>query len=222
MLRYYNRNGRNNLKNMKYWKFLNRGLKSAYNNEKWVIGKWKYVEGDISIRHNGYHASFSPLGALRNVHGEVIALVEGKGETDKQSDKIAFSDMRVVKAWRWAIRDSVALSIYAAKLTLDNLPLDTHLGAQYRPLVEHGIKWLTNPTMKNLRFKRPDRIASYLSWVVCPECAACLGCVARTSRVAWIARAACVTQCACRLSEPAIKNINSWIIKRTKEMKPSN
>ena len=43
-----------------------------------------------------------------------------KAKNEKQKDKQVWSDMKVIKAWKWTKRDSVALSIYSAELVIEN------------------------------------------------------------------------------------------------------
>lgn len=178
------------------YKFLNKGLKSAHNNEKWVIGEWKKIGGKISTCQNGYHASKQPLDALQYVAGEIIARVEGRGETDKQSDKTAFSEMRITKAWHWTKKDSVALSIFAAKLTLKNFEKIYPNDKRPRHAIEAALKWLKNPTEKN----------ESAAWSA-----------ARSA--AWSAESAARSAARSAESAEAInKKINAWMIKRTKTL----
>src|ERR1035437_2975031 len=81
----------------------------------WKIGEWQHVKGNISPCNNGLHSSKQPLGALGYVYGEVLAKVEIKGTIKEEGDKEASSDMRIIKAWKWQKKDSVALSIFTAK-----------------------------------------------------------------------------------------------------------
>lgn len=101
------------------WKFLREGMKSENGNCVWVKGEWKH-EDVLAICHNGFHCSKEINQAFGYVQGEILAKVEVKGKSDSQTDKEVWTDMRVVKAWKWQKKDSVALAIYAAELCIEN------------------------------------------------------------------------------------------------------
>ncbi len=103
----------------KLYKFLRTGLKSNSGNCKWVVGEWK-KEANIDICNSGFHASKTSLQALGYVKGEILAVVEVKGKSVIQDDKECWSEMRIVHAYKWEKKDSVALSIFAAELCLKN------------------------------------------------------------------------------------------------------
>ena len=101
------------------YKFLRTGLKSNSGDYKWKVGEW-YKEEKLDICNSGFHASKTPLQALGYVAGEIVAKVEVKGHSIVQDDKECWSEMRIVKAWNWEKKDSVALSIFSAELCLKN------------------------------------------------------------------------------------------------------
>src|SRR3990167_24152 len=103
--------------NKTLYKFLREGMKSEHGNCVWTSGEWK-KEDKVSLCNRGFHASKTALQALGYVRGEVLAKVEVRGKGLKDSDKEVWSEMRIVKAWKWQKKDSVALSIYAAVLCL--------------------------------------------------------------------------------------------------------
>jgi hypothetical protein len=107
---------------MKYmYKFLNQKGKtivSEHGNQKWTIGEWLHVDGNMECCENGLHASKTIYNAFSYVQGSVLAKVEVKGKHDDQDDKSAYSDMRIVEAYKWAKKDSVALSIFVAEMCL--------------------------------------------------------------------------------------------------------
>ena len=107
------------MKQKTLYKFLRTGLKSDRKGFGWKIGEWQHVDGEIECCENGFHASYTPLQALGYVRGEIIAEVEVKGKSDKESDKEAWSDMRIVRAWNWTKEDSVELAIFAAEQVID-------------------------------------------------------------------------------------------------------
>jgi hypothetical protein len=105
-------------KQLKY-KFLREGLKSNSGNLTWKIGKWVHEKGKLDICNNGLHCSLYPDQAFSYVQGEILALVETKGKAILQEDKECWSDMRIVKAYKWTKTDSVELAIFAAELVID-------------------------------------------------------------------------------------------------------
>ena len=109
---------------MKRYKFLRlkrKKIVSGFNEAfKWKVGQWYKINGDLEMCENGFHCSVKPLDALGYVAGEVLAIVEVRGDSEKQDDKQCWSEMRIVKAYKWQKKDSVALSIYSAELVINN------------------------------------------------------------------------------------------------------
>src|ERR1035437_574843 len=107
---------------MKYmYKFLNldkKKIKSNHGNTIWLIGEWQHVDGEMKACNNGLHCSKKIYEAFSYVQGEVLAKVEVKGEHHDENDKSAYSDMRIIEAYRWTKKDSVALGIFSAELCL--------------------------------------------------------------------------------------------------------
>src|ERR1035437_3683174 len=103
------------------WKFLNlkgKTIVSNHGNTIWLIGEWQHVDGEMKACNNGLHCSKKIYEAFSYVQGEVLAKVEVKGEHHDENDKSAYSDMRIIKAYRWTKKDSVALGIFSAELCL--------------------------------------------------------------------------------------------------------
>jgi hypothetical protein len=106
-------------KTKKLYKFLRTGLKSQNGDITWKVGEW-YVEKEIDICNKGFHASKTPLQAMGYVAGEILAKVSVKGQSVIQDDKECWSEMKINKAWNWTKKDSVELSVFAAKLCLES------------------------------------------------------------------------------------------------------
>ncbi len=137
---------------MKRYKFLKleRGeIKSDSGNETWKIGEWKKLEGEPYLCQYGFHCSKTPYQAFSYVQGEVLAIVEVRGKKDIQEDKEAWSEMRIVKAYKWTKKDSVAFSIYAAELVLDNYEKEYPDDKRPREAIEAAKKVLFKDTAKN-------------------------------------------------------------------------
>lgn len=102
------------------YKALKKGLESKHGKHKWKVGKWYKIEGGLSMCDNGFHASENIIDAMKYVKMECLAKVEVRGANLKHGDKQCWSEMRVVKTWKWEKEDSVRLSIYSASLVLKN------------------------------------------------------------------------------------------------------
>ncbi len=136
------------MKHKKLYKFLLKDLKSSSGDTVWKIGQWE-KESNISICNKGFHASKTPLQALGYVPGEVLAVVEVRGESIIQDDKECWSEMRIVKAYHWKKQDSVALSIFAAELCIKNYEKKYPNDARPRNAIEAAKKVLADDTEEN-------------------------------------------------------------------------
>ena len=142
----------------KLYKFLRKGLKSDSGDCTWKIGKWK-KESKVSLCNAGFHASKTPSQAFSYVQGEILAEVEVRGKSDVQEDKECWSEMRIVKAHKWQKKDSVALSIYAAELCIENYEKVYPNDDRPRKAIEAAKAWLLSPTKKNESAARSARSA---------------------------------------------------------------
>ncbi len=131
------------------YKFLREGLKSNSGNCTWKVGVWKKHKGEVELCESGFHCSKEIYQAFTYVQGEILALVEVKGKSDIKSDKEAWSEMKIVKAWKWQKQDSVALSIYAAELCIENFEKVYPNDSRPRDAIKAAKKWLKNPTKEN-------------------------------------------------------------------------
>ena len=131
---------------MKYYKFLDAGLKSHNGEQVWKIGEWYETKGKLNICNNGFHCSKKIGQAFSYVRGEILALVETKGDEIVQDDKSCHEKMRIVKAWKWQKKDSVAISIFAAELCLENFEKVCPDDKRPREAIEAAKYWLENPT----------------------------------------------------------------------------
>ena len=131
------------------WKFLRTGLKSQSNDLKWKIGKWNKVEGKLSMCNWGLHCSREPYDAFSFIQGEILAMVECRGKHLIEKEKECWEEQRVVKAYKWTKKDSVALAIYSAELVIHNFEKKYPEDKRPRLAIEAAIKWSKNPTKKN-------------------------------------------------------------------------
>src|SRR3990167_11450602 len=94
---------------------------------------------------SGFHASENIIDAMKYVNAEVLAKVEVKGKSLKQDDKQVWSEMKIVKAWKWGKEDSVALAIYAAELVIDIYEKEYPNDKRPREAIEAAKNWLKKP-----------------------------------------------------------------------------
>ena len=105
---------------MKRYKFLKEGFKSNNGNCVWEIGKWKKHKGKLEMCKSGFHCSKKIYQAFFYVQGEILAEIEARGKKLAEKDKEVYSEMRILRAWKWQKKDSVELAIYCAELCLKN------------------------------------------------------------------------------------------------------
>ena len=129
---------------MKLYKSLKADIKSVYDDSQWEIGKWRKTEC-VELCH-GFNASRNIIDAMSFVNMENLALVETKGKTFKSDDKITSESMRIVRAWKWEKKDSVALAIYAAELVIDIFEKVYPDDKRPRNAIEAAKNYLKNPT----------------------------------------------------------------------------
>jgi len=194
---------------MKY-KFLRTGMKSESGSlTRWKKGIWKH-ENTLDMCHSGLHCSKYPDQAFSFVQGEIVALVETKGKSIVQNDKECWSDMRIVKSYKWTKKDSVALAIYAAQLVLPIFEKEYPKDNRPRKAIEAAIYWMKHPSAWAARAAEAARAAARAAaWA------------ARDA--AWAARAAEAARAAARAAawaarDAVTKKIRLWMIKRIKTL----
>ena len=133
----------------KRWKFLKKGLKSGSGNTKWKIGEWSKPIKNLELCQNGYHCSKEIYQAFSYVQGEILAKVECKGKHESSDDKEVRETMKIIKAYKWTKKDSVALSIYTAELCIENFEKVYPKDKRPQKAIEAAKKWLKNPTKEN-------------------------------------------------------------------------
>ena len=137
------------MKRYKFLKLVRGKIKSASGNETWKVGEWKKLDGKPDLCNYGFHCSKTPYQAFSYVQGEVLAVVEVRGKKDIQDDKEAWQEMRIVKAYKWTKKDSVAFAIYAAELVLENYEKEYPDDKRPREAIEAARKVLFKDTAKN-------------------------------------------------------------------------
>ena len=134
------------------WKFLrlkDNKIKSDRGDIIWGIGKWHIHRGSLDMCQAGFHCSQGIYQAFSFVQGEILAKVECEGRSIIQDDKEVYEKMRIVRAYKWQKRDSIALAIYAAKLVLPIFEKQYPNDKRPHEAIEATVRYLKNPTKKN-------------------------------------------------------------------------
>ena len=131
------------------YKFLREGLKSNSGDCTWKVGEWKKHSGKVSLCNSGFHCSKEISQAFSFVQGEILAEVEVKGSNEIQDDKEVYSEMHIIRAWKWQKKDSVALSIFAAEICIEAFEKVYPDDKRPREAIEAAKKWLADPTKEN-------------------------------------------------------------------------
>ena len=137
------------------------GYKSYHGEKTWKPGKWYKVRGKLDMCNNGFHASEKVIDAMSYVPMGILAKVEVRGKSIKQQDKQCWSEMKIVKAWKWTKKDSVALSVYSASPVLKNFEDLFPDDKRPRQAIEAAERWLKNPTKKNESTAAPAASAAW-------------------------------------------------------------
>ncbi len=203
------------MKNKLRWKFLNKGIKSASgDHRKWKIGKWEHQGGEMDLCHNGLHCSKDINQAFSFVSGEVLARVEVKGKSDIQDDKEAWSDMRIVKVWKWQKKDSVSLAIYAAELVINIFEKKYPKDKRPRKAIEAAKKWLENPIKKNANAAAHAADAAYAA----AHAAYAANAAAHAADAAYAAAHAAYAAAHAAARKTLVKKIETWMVSRVKKL----
>ncbi len=132
----------------KFLRLVDGKLKSNSGDCTWKIGEEKH-EDKVNMCNYGFHCSKEVWQAFSYVQGEILAEVEVKGKKEVSDDKEAYTDMKIVKAWKWQKKDSVALSIFSAELCLKEFEKVFPDDKRPREAIEAAKKWLAEPTKEN-------------------------------------------------------------------------
>ena len=116
---------------------------------KFRVGKWYKIDGNLEICSKGFHASKNIINSMNYVPAEVLAKVEVRGNAIKQDDKQCWSEMKLIKTYKWTKKDSISLAIYAAELVLDNFEKKYPDDKRPRNAIGAAKKVLKNNTEKN-------------------------------------------------------------------------
>lgn len=183
------------MENKTLFKAMRKNLYSHYKRKRWQIGKWYKVKGELSMCSNGFHASERIIDSMQYVPMEVLAKVEVRGKYLKQSDKQCWEEMRIIKAWKWEKKDSVALAIYVASLVLRNFEKECPGNKRPRKAIQAAKRWLKEPTEQNRSAARS---------------------------AAWSAESAAWSEESAAWSEEILNRIETWIRRRVNKLEEIN
>jgi hypothetical protein len=190
------------MEKVRRFKFLRTGLKSDYNDYQWEMGKWHATEC-VELCH-GFNCSNRIIDALGYVKGEILAEVEVRGKHFYGHDKSTHEEMRIVRAWKWKKKDSVALSIFSAELVLKNFESKFPTDDRPRKAIKAAKNYLAKQTAKN---QSAARAAAY----VAARAAAYVA--ADAADAAYVAARA-----AAYVARAALNTIETWLLEHLLEM----
>jgi len=134
----------------RYWKslqFHDGKIVSSYDQSPWVVGEWREVPAPVR-ECKGLNCCESIVDAMGYVNMEVLAEVEIDGKQIGGDDKITVQRMRLVKAWKWEKKDSVAMAVYAAELCLENFERIYPADKRPREAIAAAKAWIADPCEK--------------------------------------------------------------------------
>ena len=220
------------MKKIRRFKFLKDGLKSNHNGFQWELCKWHKTEC-VKLCH-GFNCSEKIFDALSYVKGEILCEVEAKGKHYTGDDKSTWPQMRIIRAWNWTQKDSVALSIFAAELVIENYEKIYPDDDRPRKAIEAAKAWLNDPSEKNRSAARSARSAAWsaadsAAWsdarsaesaVWSAESAAESAAWSAARSAAWSAWSAAHANANTNAAESAavFNKINSWLLNHLNDM----
>lgn len=148
---------------VKRYKFLHTGFKSKNGDVKWIKNKWKKFNGELKMCECGFHACKDPYNAFSYIQGEILAVVECRGEHLIKDNKECWREQRVVKAYKWTKKDSLKLAIYSAELVLGNYEKEYPNDTRPREAIKVAKKVLFKNTKSNRLAAKSARSAATLA-----------------------------------------------------------
>ena len=134
-----------------YYKWLTPDRTTTYQGVKWPkrVGVWTPNEPPALCASGWHLATFEGIGTHASDNA-VLWIAEGRGENDKQNDKIAFTSARLVSEVG-TLTQAIAVqwSIECAKRTLKHYEARYPTDKRARQAIQAAAKWMKNPTEKN-------------------------------------------------------------------------
>jgi hypothetical protein len=209
------------IKRYKFLRLKGKKIRSQSGNLTWKIGEWQTVKQTLSICKVGLHCSKDPYQAFSYVHGEVLAIVECKGDSIVQNDKEVYSHMRIATAYQWTKKDSVAFAIYAAELVIDIYEKKYPGDKRPRQAIEAAKKVLKSDTKKNRNAAYAAAYAAYAADAAADAAAYAAAYAANAAAYAADAAANAAADAAADAAANAAlyKKLGVWMIERIKTLK---
>src|SRR5512138_1506366 len=138
-------------KKARLWKslqFKDGKIVSGYDQSPWEIGEWREVPAPVR-ECEGLNCCENIVDAMGYVNLEVLAEVEIDGTRIDSDDKITTQRMRIIRAWKWEKRDSVAMAVNSANLCLKYFENVYPNDKRPRHAIEAAVRWIENPTEEN-------------------------------------------------------------------------
>jgi len=202
----------------KFLRLIDNKIVSGYNNDfVWEIDKWYQAKGKLSICNNGFHCNEKPLDALDYVAGEIIAEVQTDGESIIDSNKQRWRKMKIVKAYNWTKKDSVALAIFSAELVLDIFEKQYPGDLRPRNAIKAAKKVLKNDNEKNRSAARSAALAA--GSAEGPAAWSAAWAAIWSAGSAWAAWSETWIAAGSAAKSAILDKINTWIINHIKELK---
>ena len=193
------------------YKFLNlrsKKIVSKHGNLEWKIGEWQHVDR-LDICNSGLHCSDKIYQAFSYVQGEVLAIVEVKGKSIKEDDKSAWTDMRIIKAYKWTKKDSVSLAIFSAELCLKEFEKQYPDDKRPREAIEAARAVLANDT----------KAARSAAWSAARSAESAARSAAWSAEsAAWSAARSAARSAAESAESRTLKKIEKWLVNHIEEM----
>ena len=151
---------------MTYYKWLNKDRTTTYQGVKWPVrvGVWTKDEKPKLCKSGWHLATEAGIGEHARVDA-VLWIAEGRGKSDEQPDKIAFTSARLVKevgtltqriCVRWAAECSKrVLHLYEDKYPDDKRP---------REAINAALAWAKDPSDKNRDAANAAANAAYAAY----------------------------------------------------------
>lgn len=211
------------------WKFLQKGFKSENGNVTWKKGVWNKIDEPLKMCEMGFHCSKDPYDAFSYVQGEILAKVECRGKHLEDDNKECWSEQRIVKAYKWTKKNSVALAIFAAELILPNFEKAYPNDKRPRKAIEAAKKVLFKDTAKN---RLAARTSAWLAWEASQSlweatesllasawlAWASAGSARTSAQLAWTATWASAGSARAASWSETIKKIQSFFLKQVKSL----
>ena len=182
---------------------------------KYRKGVWYKVDS-ISICHKGFHCSKNLVDAMGYVTPGWVAKVEVRGESEVQSDKEVWSEIKIVEWVKWTKKDSVALAIHSAEKVLKNYEKKYPKDLRPREAIEAAKKVLKNNTAANRSAAWSAAWSAESAWSAAESAARSAWSAQSAARsAAWSsAESAALSAAWSAALDNTEREIHNWIIRR--------